>query len=194
MPMPRSRLVIRASATPAGAQEQGTSKRREVLGALSLASAGSVLSGVAAPLLPSAIAAPDPAAVLLDAYAKFGDFQASGDPAKYKVFETTFTDDISWESNVNGGFKGKGKADVARFFKFVNTYNAISKFEPFKLVAQGNEVVSLVNLAGKGALTGTQYSTTVVHVATISPDGKIAKFREICDSALINAALGAPAF
>ncbi|KAG2482935.1 hypothetical protein HYH03_018160 [Edaphochlamys debaryana] len=258
----RSRLleVLRASATPpSSAQEGAAPKRREVLGALSLASAGSVLAGVAAPrqLLRSAGAAPDPAAALLDAYAKFGDFQASGDPAKYKaryglgkglllagrkraakrgavawradagwVLEATLTDDVIWTSNVNGGFdrrasegdvdgtggqagsggggergrsepnrfNPRGKAEAARYFQYMRQYNDISTFEPFHQVVQGNEVVSFVNITGSGKSTGTPYASTLVHWVTVSPDGRIASSRELCDQGVMGPALGPAPF
>ncbi|KAG2431129.1 hypothetical protein HXX76_009659 [Chlamydomonas incerta] len=178
--LPRSRmsLVVRASATETA--------RRDVLKAAA-GGLAAVSLGAAVPAPVSA--APGAAATIKEAYGAFGQFVATGD---YGALESYFTDDITWVSNINGGFNGKGKADVKRFFTWVRSVNAVTKFEPYRFIEEGNNLAVLVNIAGSGKLTGKPYDTVVSHFFVVE-NGKVADFREFA-SPDVDAAMGKSPF
>ncbi|KAG2428156.1 hypothetical protein HXX76_011836 [Chlamydomonas incerta] len=145
--------------------------RRDMLKAAFIGGlASSALGGVPQ----QAAAAAGPAATLGDAYAAYGAFAAGGD---YSRLDAYFTNDTTWLSNVNGGFKGKGKADIQRFFAWNLATNDVSSFKPLQFIEQGNKVSALVAMAGTGKKTGKRYDTVLAHFATVE-GGKITEFRE----------------
>eukprot|EP00198_Chlamydomonas_reinhardtii_P012013 XP_001701350.1 ketoacid isomerase-like protein [Chlamydomonas reinhardtii] len=172
--LPRSRmsLVARASAAEPA--------RRDVLKAVAGGMAA-VSLGAFAPAPVSA--ASGAAATIQEAYGAFGQFAATGE---YSPLESYFGDGVKWVSTVNGGYTGKGKADVARFFTWVRQVNDVSKFQPVKFVEQGNSVAVLVNMAGKGKLTGKPYDGYISHFFVVE-NGKITDFLEVAGADVSNA-------
>eukprot|EP00198_Chlamydomonas_reinhardtii_P005857 XP_001695193.1 ketoacid isomerase-like protein [Chlamydomonas reinhardtii] len=163
----------------------GPTARRDVL---NVALFGGLASSMLAVTPQQASAATGPAATLESAYGAFGSFVSSGD---YSTLDSFFTNDTTWLSNVNGGFQGKGKADVKRFFAWNLAANAVSSFRPLQFVEQGNKVASLVAMAGSGKATGRPYDTVLAHFATVE-GGKITEFREVAGSEWSEAMGGVP--
>ena len=129
--------------------------------------------------------------VVKDAYAAFvrGDVAAILD---------VVADDVEWE-----GVKGaegvvpqagvrQGRAAVAQFFQQVNETIAFETFEPGEYVAQGDLVVAIGRYSGKARPTGRALGGDFAMVFSIR-DGKIARFREFTDSAMLVRAFGAMA-
>ena len=121
--------------------------------------------------------------VVKDAYAGFlrGDIAAVLD---------SLTDDVQWEgvkgtegAVPQGGLR-RGKAEVATFFEQVNSTFAFDRFEPQEYVAQGDTVVAIGRYSGTVKGSGTHTASDWTMVFTFR-DGKIARFREFCDSAAI---------
>ncbi|KAG2448037.1 hypothetical protein HYH02_007064 [Chlamydomonas schloesseri] len=167
--LPLSRMsgfVVRASAAEPA--------RRDVLKGVA---SGLVAVSLAAAVPAPAVATAGAAATIKEAYGAFGKFAATGD---YGPLESYMADDISWVSNVNsaaGGFKGKGKADVKRFFTWVSSVNAVTKFQPIKFIEEGSSVAVLVNMAGSGKVTGKPYDTIMSHFFVVE-NGQVTDFRE----------------
>jgi ketosteroid isomerase-like protein len=126
--------------------------------------------------------------VVKDAYAAF----LRGDVAGVL---NLLTDDVEWE-----GVKGtegtlpqaglrRGKADVARFFQEVDATTQFDRFEPQEFVAQGDSVVAIGVYSGTAKANGQHASSDWVMVFNMR-DGKVARFREFCDSAALVRAYG----
>ena len=126
--------------------------------------------------------------VVKDAYAAFlrGDIAAILD---------ALTDDIEWE-----GVKGtegtlpqagprRGKAEVARFFQEVDSTTRFDRFEPQEYIAQGDTVVAVGMYSGIAKANGQRATSDWTMVFNMR-DGKIARFREFCDSAALVRAYG----
>lgn len=62
------------------------------------------------------------------------------------------------------------------------------KVEPSRLVAEGDEVVSLGTYSGTYKATGKSFSARFAHAVTVR-DGKIVRFEQVVDSAEVNKAL-----
>jgi ketosteroid isomerase-like protein len=121
--------------------------------------------------------------VVKDAYAAF----VRGDVA---AILASVADDVEWE-----GVKGAegvvpqagvrhGRAAVAQFFQQVNDTIAFETFEPREYVAQDDVVVAIGRYSGKAKPTGRAVGGDFVMVFTIR-DGKVARFREFTDSAML---------
>jgi ketosteroid isomerase-like protein len=126
--------------------------------------------------------------VVKDAYAAF----LRGDVAGIL---NLLTDDVEWE-----GVKGtegtlpqaglrRGKAGVARFFQEVDTTTQFDRFEPQEFVAQGDTVVAVGVYSGIAKANGQRAGSDWVMVFNMR-DGKVARFREFCDSAALVRAYG----
>ena len=126
--------------------------------------------------------------VVKDAYAAFlrGDIPALQD---------LLTDDVEWD-----GVKGtegtlpqaglrRGKAEVVRFFQEVDSTTQFDRFEPQDFVAQGDTVVAIGMYSGIAKANGQRVTSDWVHVFNMR-DGKVARFREFCDSAALVRAYG----
>jgi uncharacterized protein len=126
--------------------------------------------------------------VVKDAYAAFlrGDIAAVLD---------ALTDDIEWD-----GVKGtdgtlpqaglrRGKAEVARFFQEVDATTQFERFEPREFVAEGDAVVAIGTYTGMSKASGQRATSDWVMVFNFR-DGKVARFREFCDSAALVRAYG----
>ena len=126
--------------------------------------------------------------VVKDAYAAF----LRGDVA---AILNVLTDDVEWE-----GVKGtegtlpqaglrRGKAEVARFFQEVDSSTQFERFEPQEYIAQGESVAVVGTYSGIAKTNGQRSSSDWVMVFTMR-DGKVARFREFCDSAALVRAYG----
>lgn len=100
------------------------------------------------------------------------------------------TDDVQWE-----GVKGaegvvpqagarQGKAGVREFFEQVGDTVAFERFEPREYIATDDAVVAIGNYAAKAKPTGRGIASDWAMVFNFR-DGKIARFREFTDSAVI---------
>jgi ketosteroid isomerase-like protein len=129
--------------------------------------------------------------VVKDAYAAFlrGDIAA---------ILASVADDVEWE-----GVKGAegvvpqagvrhGKAAVAQFFQQVDETITFETFEPREYVADGDTVVAIGRYSGKAKPTGRGLAGDFAMVFTVR-DGKVARFREFTDSAMLVRAFTAAA-
>jgi ketosteroid isomerase-like protein len=120
-----------------------------------------------------------------EAYAAFnrGDIQA---------VLNSLSDNVEWIAPgvepVAGTYRGKD--GVAQFFQKVKETVEFSAFEPREYVAQGDRVVALGNYKATAHATGKPYQCDWVMSFTLR-DGKVTKFQEFTDTAVIAAALTA---
>jgi uncharacterized protein len=121
--------------------------------------------------------------VVQEAYAAFkrGDIQTILD---------SLSKDVEWIAPgvepVAGTYHGPD--EVARFFRQVNETSEYSSFEPGEYVAQGDRVVALGRYKGMVRNTGRVYECDWAMAFTFR-DGKISRFQEYTDTAVLVAAL-----
>lgn len=123
-----------------------------------------------------ALSNPNTAAVI-EGYAQFG----KGDVASIVA---ACTDDVVWNvitspaPNVARIYKGK--QELATFFSALSAGLQITKFEPYRFLADGDDVVAFINTKYK--LTGNPklYKAALIH-HFVMRDGKIASFKEVMD-------------
>jgi ketosteroid isomerase-like protein len=119
--------------------------------------------------------------VLKDAYAAFlrGDIQSVLDAC---------ADDIEWESpgpsEIPYAGLFHGKDGVADFFNILFDTDDIQLFEPETFLAQGDRVVVLGHYSARVKATGRSTQADWVH-SFVMRDGKVTKFREYYDTALV---------
>ena len=93
--------------------------------------------------------------------------------------------DIEWElPEVEGiPFTGKrrGLSQAADFFRVMDQVQETREFKPDTFMAQGDQVVVLGHGSFAVKASGVEYSDNWCHVFRIA-DGKIASFREYCDT------------
>jgi len=80
----------------------------------------------------------------------------------------------------------RGKAAIAEFFKQVAEHVNFSRFEPQEFVATGDKVVALGHYTATTPVGGSVDSDFAM-VFTLR-NGKVVRFQEFADSAMINAA------
>jgi ketosteroid isomerase-like protein len=123
-----------------------------------------------------AFANPNTAAVM-QGYEKFGKGDVMG-------IADACTDNIVWDVIDNPDAKVarvyNGKKELGMFFKNLSEALQITKFEPYRFFADGDNVTAYVNTEYKMAATGKMYKTTLVHHFGMN-NGKIASFKEIVD-------------
>ena len=106
-----------------------------------------------------------------------------------------FADDIEWNEpeGIPYGGQYRGPQAVAE-----NVFGPVtSDFDDFdvspeEILADGDRVVVLLTVTGTANESGNKLSMPAAHVWTVR-DGKIAEFRQLADSATMNAALAVPA-
>jgi uncharacterized protein len=76
---------------------------------------------------------------------------------------------------------------VGESFSRIFDTEEVLHFEPRELVAQGDKVVALGNHAWRVKSTGREYETDFVHVFSVR-DGKVTRFQEFMDTAVVSAA------
>ena len=101
------------------------------------------------------------------------------------------SEDVEWtQFEIEGvPFSGtrRGPERVGEFFSQVFDTEEPLQFEPREFVAQGDKVVALGHHAWRVKSTGREYETDFVHVFTVR-DGKVAKYQEFMDTAVVGAA------
>ena len=101
------------------------------------------------------------------------------------------SEDVEWTQFEIGGvpFSGtrRGPERVGEFFSQVFDTEDPLHFEPREFVAQGDKVVALGHYAWRVKSTGREYESDFVHVFTVR-DGKVAKYQEFMDTAVVGAA------
>lgn len=123
-----------------------------------------------------AFANPNTAAVL-KGYELFGkgDFKGIGEAC---------TDDIVWDVMDNPDPKiarvYNGKKELGMFFKNLSEAMQITKFEPYRFMADGDHVTAFINGEYKLAGSSKLYKNTLVHHFLVR-NGKIASFKELVD-------------
>jgi ketosteroid isomerase-like protein len=106
-----------------------------------------------------------------------------------------FADDIEWNEAEGMPYGGQyhGPQAVAENV-FGPITNDVEDFAvtPEEILADGDRVVALVNYTGTAKESGNKLAMPAAHVWTVT-DGKVAMFRQLADSATMNAALAVPA-
>jgi ketosteroid isomerase-like protein len=106
------------------------------------------------------------------------------------------TQDITWElPEVEGiPFTGKrqGLAQAADFFRILDECQEAREFRTDQFIAQGDQVAVLGHFTFTVRATGAEYSDDWCHVFRIA-GGKIASFKEYCDTYKAAQAYQAPA-
>jgi ketosteroid isomerase-like protein len=101
------------------------------------------------------------------------------------------SEDVEWtQFEIEGvPFSGTRRRPerVGEFFSQVFDTEEPLHFEPSEFVAQGEKVVALGHYAWRVKSTGREYETDFVHVFTVR-DGKVAKYQEFMDTAVVGAA------
>ena len=82
----------------------------------------------------------------------------------------------------------KGRAEVGKFFEKVAQAYDFTQLEPREFIAQNDNVVAIVDYAGKIKKTGKSYAAQAA-MFFVFKDGKVTKFREYTDTAGLAAAL-----
>lgn len=82
----------------------------------------------------------------------------------------------------------KGRQGLEKFFAAVSEYYAFDKFEPQEFIAQDDKVVALGYYAGKVKTTRKPFQAHWAMVYTLR-NGRVVKFREYTDTAVLEAAL-----
>ena len=106
-----------------------------------------------------------------------------------------FAGDIEWNEAEGMPYGGQyhGPEAVAENV-FGPITNDIDDFDvtPEEILADGDRVVVLLTLTGTAKESGNKLSMPAAHVWTVR-DGKVTYFRQLADSATMNAALAVPA-
>jgi ketosteroid isomerase-like protein len=103
------------------------------------------------------------------------------------------SEDVEWtqfEFEIEGvPFSGtrRGSERVDEFFSQVFDTEEVLHFEPRELIAQGDKVVALGHYAWRVKSTAREYETDFVHVFSVR-DGKVARYQEFMDTAVVGAA------
>jgi ketosteroid isomerase-like protein len=103
------------------------------------------------------------------------------------------TDDVTWEpvygasSDVPQAGRRQGKAQVAEFFRLLDTSTAFQAFEPREFVESGNIVITLGQYRATVKATDRTVESDWVMIFRFR-DGKVASFKEFTNSAALNAA------
>lgn len=96
------------------------------------------------------------------------------------------TEDVKWDVTDNPSSKiakvYTGKKEAGEFFKGLAGSMQITKFEPYKFFADGDEVVAFINTEYK--MDGKMYKATLVHYFVIK-NGMIASFKEVTDKPMM---------
>lgn len=134
----------------------------------------------------TAVSARENTAIVQRAYEAFG----SGD---IKTLVGLLSRDVDWEGVVGAGpavpTRGprRGQDAVTAFFGQVAEHIDFKRFEPREFIANNDKVVVLGYYEGVSKKTGRSFATDWVMVFTLD-GGKVVKFREYTDTAVLNAA------
>jgi uncharacterized protein len=106
-----------------------------------------------------------------------------------------FADDIEWNESEGMPYGGQyhSPQEVAEnvFAPIPNDFDDFS-VKPEEILADGERVVVLLTYRGAGKESGKALQMPAAHVWTVR-DGKITKFVQLADSAIMNAALAVEA-
>ena len=81
----------------------------------------------------------------------------------------------------------RGREQVGQFFSKLNELQETEQFEPREFIVQDDKVVALGNYRWRIRSSGRNYESEFAHVFTVR-DGKIAKFHEFYDTAVVHEA------
>lgn len=116
-------------------------------------------------------------AAVMQGYEKFGKGDVMG-------IADACTDNIVWDVIDNPEVKlarvYNGKKELVMFFKTLSETMQITKFEPYRFLADGDNVTAYINTEYKMISTGKMYKAILVHNFLLN-GGKIASFKEIVD-------------
>mgnify|MGYP002867939390 CR=1 FL=1 len=119
--------------------------------------------------------------VVLATYEKFGKGDVPGilagcaDDVVFEIQDRVFDDKPRWF---------KGKADVGGFFQELGGKFQYSKFMPVRFIADGDDVIAIVEAEYKHLPSGKMYASTYTHHFRVV-NGKLASFRGLDDFQMV---------
>ena len=102
-----------------------------------------------------------------------------------------FSEDIQWElpqiQNVPFSGKRRGREQMGEFFVSLGKEQDVVQFDPREFIADDEQVAVLGHYSWRVKSTGQTFESDWVHVFTVR-GGRIIRFREFTDTAVITAA------
>ncbi len=124
--------------------------------------------------------------IVRNAYEAFG--RGDIDTVIYSTSE-----DVQWtfpgEGYVPFGGAYHGHDGIRRFFQLLMETSETEDFQPKEFIAQGDRVITIGSARGRFKATGQTYSVDWAMAFTVT-NGKISKFYEYTDTAVLAAAYG----
>lgn len=95
-------------------------------------------------------------------------------------------EDVEWEHDASDHgipwlTPRQGRTEVGRFFEALRALE-IRRFEPKRIMAEGNMVVAVINVEVAVRATGRSFNDVELHLWTFDAQGKVARFRHVVDS------------
>jgi predicted ester cyclase/predicted SnoaL-like aldol condensation-catalyzing enzyme len=113
--------------------------------------------------------------ILMGIYENFGKGNVAG-------IQASCADNVVFDVTDNPFIKNpkvyKNNQEMAQFFSDLATSGETTKFEPVKFFADGDDVVSIINVGYKSNMNGKNVASTFAHHFTFE-NGKVVKFKEI---------------
>lgn len=119
--------------------------------------------------------------VVMAAYQAFGKGDVAAvlalcaDNAVFEIQDRMFDTKARWF---------KGKTEVGQFFQELGSKFQFSKFQPVRFIADGDDVIALIDAEYTLAATGKKYTSTYTHHFKVV-NGKITSFRGVDDFQMI---------
>lgn len=131
------------------------------------------------------MAAQDNVQTAQEGYAAFGRGDIAG------VLDIC-TDDVEWiqpgPADMGAAGTFHGKQEVGDFFRRLNETLHFTRFEPYRFIAQGDDVIALLHIAATAQGTGQAFTTEDAHLFRFR-DGKLARFVVYTDTQAQTAAI-----
>ena len=113
--------------------------------------------------------------VIMAAYGAFGK-------GNLDELLTYIDDNATWDASESPLMRiCKGKAEIAQFVKDIPKYTSFQKFEPARFIADGDDVVVLLNVDLTKTSDNKAYSVHPIHHFTLK-NGKVVSFKETIDT------------
>jgi ketosteroid isomerase-like protein len=95
--------------------------------------------------------------------AAYSEFSKANIPGILALCTNDIVFDITDRVFLPDGKVYKGTTEVPEFFKFLSSKVQFTKFEPYRFLADGDDVIVLINGEYKDVKTGKMYSAQIVH-------------------------------
>lgn len=112
--------------------------------------------------------------------AAYGEFGKANIPGILALCTQDIVFDITDRVFLPDGKVYKGTTEVPEFFKFLASNVQFTKFEPYRFLADGDDVIVLINGEYKDVKTGKMFSAHIIHQFKLV-DGKISWLKGTTD-------------